>query len=31
MSTYSSNPYVVFNTVSPNNSSALGKAAVRQA
>jgi len=30
-STYSSNPYVVYNTVSPNNSSALGKAAVRQA
>jgi peptide/nickel transport system substrate-binding protein len=29
--TYSSNPYVVFNTVSPNNSGALGKAAVRQA
>jgi peptide/nickel transport system substrate-binding protein len=29
--TYSSNPYVVFNTVSPNNSSALGKVAVRQA
>ena len=30
-STYSSNPYVVFNTVSPNNGSALGKATVRQA
>lgn len=30
-STYSSNPYVVYNTVSPNNASALGKAAVRQA
>jgi peptide/nickel transport system substrate-binding protein len=29
--TYSSNPYVVFNTVSPNNSGALGKVAVRQA
>jgi peptide/nickel transport system substrate-binding protein len=29
--TYSSNPYLVFNTVSPNNSGALGKAAVRQA
>ncbi len=29
--TYSSNPYLVFNTVSPNNGSALGKAAVRQA
>jgi peptide/nickel transport system substrate-binding protein len=29
--TYSSNPYVVFNTVSPNNGSALGKVAVRQA
>jgi peptide/nickel transport system substrate-binding protein len=30
-STFSSNPYLVFNTVSPNNSGALGKAAVRQA
>jgi len=29
--TYSSNPYLVFNTVSPNNSEALGKVAVRQA
>jgi peptide/nickel transport system substrate-binding protein len=29
--TYSSNPYLVFNTVSPNNGSALGKADVRQA
>ena len=29
--TYSSNPYLVFNTVSPNNGSALGKAEVRQA
>jgi peptide/nickel transport system substrate-binding protein len=29
--TYSSNPYLVFNTVSPNNGSGLGKAAVRQA
>lgn len=29
--TYSSNPYMVFNTVSPNNGGALGKAAVRQA
>jgi peptide/nickel transport system substrate-binding protein len=29
--TYSSNPYVVFNIDSPNNSGALGKAAVRQA
>ena len=29
--TYSSNPYLVFNTVSPNNGGALGKAAVRQA
>jgi peptide/nickel transport system substrate-binding protein len=28
---YSSNPYIVFNTVSPNNSGALGKASVRQA
>lgn len=30
-STYSTNPYVVFNTVSPKNGSALGKIAVRQA
>jgi peptide/nickel transport system substrate-binding protein len=29
--TYSSNPYLVFNTVSPNNNGALGKVAVRQA
>ena len=29
--TYSTNPYVVFNTVSPNNNSALGKVEVRQA
>lgn len=29
--TYSSNPYMVFNTVSPNNGSALGKIPVRQA
>jgi len=29
--TYSSNPYMVYNTVSPNNSGALGKTAVRQA
>jgi peptide/nickel transport system substrate-binding protein len=29
--TYSSNPYLLFNTVSPNNSGALGKVAVRQA
>lgn len=29
--TYSSNPYLVFNTVSPNNGGALGKADVRQA
>jgi peptide/nickel transport system substrate-binding protein len=29
--TFSSNPYLVFNTVSPNNGSALGKADVRQA
>ncbi len=29
--TFSSNPYVVFNTVSPNNNGALKKAAVRQA
>jgi peptide/nickel transport system substrate-binding protein len=30
-STYSSNPYLVYNTVSPNNGSALGKVDVRQA
>ncbi len=29
--TYSTNPYLVFNTVSPNNGGALGKVAVRQA
>jgi peptide/nickel transport system substrate-binding protein len=29
--TYSTNPYVVFNTVSPNNNNALQKVAVRQA
>jgi peptide/nickel transport system substrate-binding protein len=29
--TYSSNPYVIFNEVSPNNGSAMGKVAVRQA
>ncbi len=29
--TFSTNPYLVFNTVSPNNGSALGKVAVRQA
>ena len=29
--TYSSNPFLVFNTVSPNNGSALSKVAVRQA
>jgi len=29
--TYDSNPYLVFNTVSPNNGGALGKVAVRQA
>jgi peptide/nickel transport system substrate-binding protein len=29
--TYSTNPYLVYNTVSPNNGGALGKAAVRQA
>ncbi len=29
--TYSTNPYLVFNTVSPNNGTALGKAEVRQA
>jgi peptide/nickel transport system substrate-binding protein len=30
-STYSSNPYVIYNTVSPNNGSALKSATVRQA
>ena len=30
-STYSTNPYLVFNQVSPNNSGAMGKVAVRQA
>src|SRR6266849_5235958 len=29
--TYSSNPYLVYNTVSPNNGGALGKVEVRQA
>ena len=29
--TYSTNPYIVFNSVSPNNGGALGKVAVRQA
>ena len=29
--TFSSNPYVIFNTVSPNNGGALGKPAVRKA
>jgi len=29
--TYGSNPYLVFNTISPNNGGALGKVAVRQA
>lgn len=29
--TFSTNPYIVFNSVSPNNNGALGKAAVRQA
>jgi peptide/nickel transport system substrate-binding protein len=29
--TYSSNPYLVFNTVSPNNNKALAKAQIRQA
>jgi len=29
--TFSSNPYITFNTISPNNSGALGKVAVRQA
>jgi len=28
---FSTNPYIVFNTVSPNNNGALGKVAVRQA
>ena len=28
---YASNPYIIFNTQSPNNGGALGKAAVRQA
>ena len=28
---YATNPYIVFNTVSPNNGGALGKVAVRQA
>jgi peptide/nickel transport system substrate-binding protein len=28
---YSTNPYIIFNTVSPNNSKALSKVAVRQA
>jgi peptide/nickel transport system substrate-binding protein len=30
-STYSSNPYIIFNAVSPNNNNALKKVAVRQA
>ena len=30
-STYSTNPYIVFNAVSPNNNAALSKVAVRQA
>jgi peptide/nickel transport system substrate-binding protein len=30
-SEYSSNPYIIFNTQSPNNTGALGKVAVRQA
>ncbi len=30
-STYSTNPYIIFNTLSPNNNSALKKLAVRQA
>ena len=30
-STYSTNPYIIFNTVSPNNSAALKKVQVRQA
>ena len=30
-STFSTNPYLVFNSVSPNNSDALKKVAVRQA
>ena len=29
--TFNSNPYLVFNTISPNNAGALGKVAVRQA
>jgi peptide/nickel transport system substrate-binding protein len=29
--TYSSNPFITFNTISPNNGGALGKVAVRQA
>jgi peptide/nickel transport system substrate-binding protein len=29
--TFSSNPYITFNTISPNNGGALGKVAVRQA
>jgi peptide/nickel transport system substrate-binding protein len=29
--TYSTNPYIVYNTVSPNNNGALGKVQVRQA
>ena len=29
--TFSSNPYLTFNTISPNNGGALGKASVRQA
>jgi peptide/nickel transport system substrate-binding protein len=29
--TYSTNPYLVYNTISPNNGSALGKTPVRQA
>ena len=29
--TYSSNPYLIYNTVSPNNGKALAKAEVRQA
>lgn len=30
-STYSTNPYILFNTISPNNGKALSKVAVRQA
>ena len=30
-SEYGTNPYIMFNTVSPNNGGALAKAAVRQA